>query len=218
RELDPGPLKTWAQDLVPALAEVPHHPQLLRACQERRVRRSTPPLGHLLGIEDLRLLVLERRPQCPREVEHLTAGAARPLEQPANRLEVEAIALELLDQLDPCEVLIAVVAGAPPNLRWRDEAARLVRANVPHRHPRPPRQLVDRHRRIPCTDAVAAHLPVREFRHTRHGTPSDVPSNDVTLTRAWVYAGRRNERIRLHPRRQHPPRHRGARRWRRPRP
>ena len=68
---------------------------------QRRVEAAAPPLRHLLGVEDLRLLVLERRPQRPREVEHLAARPPGALEQAADRLEVEAVGLELLDQLDP---------------------------------------------------------------------------------------------------------------------
>jgi len=77
-------------------------------------------------------------------VEHLGARAVGALDQPADRLEVEAVGLELLDQLDAGDVLGAVEAGATAHLRRGEEAPGLVGADVPHGHPDALGELVDR--------------------------------------------------------------------------
>src|SRR5204862_6185119 len=101
---------------VPTLAQRPHHSQLLRPCQKGRVR-APPPLLHLVRIQDLRLLVLEWPPEGPREVEHLGTRPAGALQQAPDGLQIEAVGLQLLDELDPGEMLLAVVAGAAADRR-----------------------------------------------------------------------------------------------------
>ena len=62
----------------------------------------------------------------------------------ADQLEVEAVGLELADQLDPGDVLGAVVARAAAHLGRRQQPARLVRADVAHGHAGALGELVDR--------------------------------------------------------------------------
>ena len=68
------------------------------------------------------------------------AGA---LDQPPDRLQVEALGLEVLDQLDPRHVLGPVVAGPAADLGRRQQPARLVRADVAHGHAGALGELVD---------------------------------------------------------------------------
>ena len=79
-----------------------------------------------------------------REAQHLVALAAGALEQLADRLEVEALGLQLADQLDAREVLGPVVAGATADLGRRQQPAALVGAEVAHGHARALGELVDR--------------------------------------------------------------------------
>ena len=124
-----------------------------------------------VGGDDLRLLVLERGLDRPREAQDLVAGAARAVEQAADRLELEAVRLQLADQLDPRLVVGAVEAGAPADLRGGQQAARLVGADVANRHPGPPSELVDR------------QLFGCRLRHRLHeSTPAHGASADVTWT------------------------------------
>ena len=104
---------------------------------------GAPALGELRGADDLRLLVLERRLDRAGEAQHLLARATGRVEQPADRLELEPVGLELADQVDARLVLRAVEAGATADLRGREQAARLVRADVAHGHPGAARELVD---------------------------------------------------------------------------
>ena len=78
------------------------------------------------------------------EAQHLLARPAGAVEQAADEVEVEAVGLQLLDELEPRDVVGAVVARAPAHLGRRQQPARLVRADVAHGHPDPPRELVDR--------------------------------------------------------------------------
>src|SRR5206468_11280478 len=117
----------------------------------------------------------------------LPARTPGTLEQPPDRLEVESVGLKLLDQIDPLHVVIAVEARPPPHGRGRHQASRLMRADVPHRHPGAPSKLVDRHRGA-AARSVPAHFLVCDVGHRTHGTSANVSSNDVTLTHAWVYA------------------------------
>ncbi len=106
--------------------------------------RSEGLLELLLG-DRLGLLGAERLQEQPLELEGLlgSAGCAE-LEQPLDRLQVEALALHVLDQADPVDVLLAVVAGARPHGRGREQSAGLVGADVPGGHPGLVGQLVDR--------------------------------------------------------------------------
>ena len=73
---------------------------------------DVPAGGELLGVEDFRRLILERRPHRAGEVDDLLRGAAGALEDAADRLEVEALGLHFAGQLDPRDVVLVVVAGA----------------------------------------------------------------------------------------------------------
>ena len=107
-----------------AVGQRAQDPELLGLAQQRRRRLArVPALGELLGGDDLRLLVLERRLDRAGEAQHLVARAAGAVEQPADRLELEAVGLQLADQVDPRLVLGAVVAGAAAHL-GRAAAAR----------------------------------------------------------------------------------------------
>jgi uncharacterized membrane protein len=103
------------------------------------------------------LLVLPRCHQRALEAELVAVGTAAIAEQALDRGEVEAVRLHLRDQLDPGDVVRAVVAGAALDLGRLQEAARLVRADVAHRHPGLARELVDRHLR--------GRLVVRDHAH-----------------------------------------------------
>jgi hypothetical protein len=70
--------------------------------------------------------------------------AARPdVERLPDRLEAEAAGLELVDQRQAVEVLLAVVARAALELGGRQQAPGLVRADVPGRGPGAGGELVD---------------------------------------------------------------------------
>ena len=66
------------------------------------------------------------------------------LDEVLDRGEVEAVALQLLDQPQARDVLGPVVAGAGADLGRRQQPARLVRADVADRHAGLARELVDR--------------------------------------------------------------------------
>ena len=87
-----------------------------------------------LGLEGRRRSALE-----PDErVRHALA------EQPPDRLEVEPVGLHLADEPQPLDVLGPVVAGARPHVGRREQPARLVVADVAHRHARLVGELFDR--------------------------------------------------------------------------
>ena len=69
-------------------------------------------------------------------------------QQVLDRGEVVAVALQLLDQLQPRDVHRAVVAGARADLGRGQQPARLVGADVAHGHAARAGELVDRHRLV----------------------------------------------------------------------
>src|SRR5215218_8951679 len=162
RDPDPGHLRAGPRqrrrDLLEApVAERSHDPQLQRPLQQRGVA-GPPALGQLVGGDHLRRLALaERRTQRAREAQRRGARAGA-LEQPPDQLEAEPVGLHPLDQLQPRDVLRAVVAGAPAHLGRRQQPARLVGAHVAHRHPGALGELVDRE--------VGGRLDGREASHT----------------------------------------------------
>ena len=133
-----------ARQLEAAVVAAAHEPDLQRAVQQREVGRP-PLLGELEQVDRARLLVGAERPrERVLEAQHLLARSARAVEQAADEVEVEAVGLQLLDELQPRDVVGAVVARAPAHLGRGQQPARLVRADVAHGHPDPPRELVDR--------------------------------------------------------------------------
>jgi hypothetical protein len=92
----------------------------------------------------LRHLVAEWREHRALEAERLLHCAARALDQALDGLEVESLGLHLLDQLDAGEVLVVVVTRARLDDRRGEQPARLVGADVAHRHAGALGELVDR--------------------------------------------------------------------------
>ena len=120
-----GSAQPRAQLLVVAVADRAHDPQLLCAAEHLAglVAGVGKALGELLGADDLRLLVFERRLDRAGEAQHLLARAAGAVEQPADRLELEAVGLELADELDPSSVRRPVEPGAPADVGGREQTA-----------------------------------------------------------------------------------------------
>ena len=76
------------------------------------------------------------------------AAAVNPLQQAANRLQVEAVGLHLAGERDASDMLLPVVAGAAANFRGWEKALGLVRADVSHSHPGAASEFADRHLRV----------------------------------------------------------------------
>jgi hypothetical protein len=70
------------------------------------------------------------------------------VEQAADRLEVEAVGLQLLDELEPRDVLGPVEAGAPAQLGRGQQPAGLMGADVANGDARAARELVDGQGRV----------------------------------------------------------------------
>ncbi len=135
-------------------------PSFSRAPHQLRVGLPTgraPDPRQLLGLDDLGRLVLEGSAQGTGEVEDLGRGAVAGLEHAPDRLQVEPVRLHFARQLDPRHVLVVVVAGAPVDHRRRQQPARLVGADVANGHPRPLRQLADRHLALAGLGRFLAH-------------------------------------------------------------
>jgi len=98
----------------------------------------------LVAGQDLRLLVAPGRPQGALEPEHLARRAGRhPVEDPLDGVEVEAVSLHLIDQLQPGDVLPGVVTGSSANLRGGQEAPRLMGPDISNGDRTGLRQLVN---------------------------------------------------------------------------
>ena len=146
RELVRGALQAGAEELEAAVAERPHEAEPLRSAPARRARPASPQrsvkcsASTISGGSSVKGCASAR-------VKSSTAAEDEPgraLHDALDRLEVEALGLQVLDQLEPRHVLGAVVAGAPPDLRRRQQPARLVGAHVAHGHADLGGQLVDR--------------------------------------------------------------------------
>src|SRR5205085_7665850 len=133
-----------ARYLVATVADRLYEPELDRLARDLLVVRPPEALVELLLRDVLGLLVPERREHGALEAERLLHRAARTLDQALDRLEVEALGLHFLDELDAGEVLFVVIAGAGLDHGWRPAAARLVRTDVAHGHPGALSELIDR--------------------------------------------------------------------------
>src|SRR5439155_20436991 len=141
-ELGAGAPEARADLLVVAVPERPQEAEPDRALQQPGI--AAPALRQLGPADHPWLLVRERLAQRAREAKDVGARALGVVEQAADELEVQSVRLQLLDQLHACDVLRPVVAGPPADVRWRQQATRLVRADVAHRHAGALGQLVDR--------------------------------------------------------------------------
>ena len=130
--------------LEAALAERPQQAERDRALEQVGAPVRAEALRQLLDADHLGRLVGERLARGAREAQQLLARAAAALEQPPDRLEVEAVVLERADQLEPRDVLGAVEARAAADLGRREQPARLVGAHVAHGHADAAGELVDR--------------------------------------------------------------------------
>jgi pimeloyl-ACP methyl ester carboxylesterase len=142
RQLDSRVGDPGTELLEAPVAEGAQEADPLRLADQSRIV-SLPALRELPERYHLRLLGRERLAQRAGEPKHVHAAAVRVLEQAPDRLQVEPVRLELLDQLDPGLVLGAVEAGPALHLRRWQEPTRLVGADVSHGHPGALRQLVD---------------------------------------------------------------------------
>jgi hypothetical protein len=124
------------------VAQRAQQPELDRTRQQRGVGRS-PARGQLVGAEHLGRVLGVGLGDGAQEAQRLLGGARRRVDQPPDRLEVEALALHLADQLDAVQMGLAVVAGAAAHLGRRQQAARLMRPDVADGHPRALGELVD---------------------------------------------------------------------------
>ena len=133
-----------ARQLEDAVVATAHEPDLQRAVEQRDVGRP-PLLGELEQVDLARLLVgAERARERVLEPQDLPARPTRAVEQPPDEIEVEAVGLQLLDELQPRDVVRPVAARPPAHLGRGEQPARLVGADVANGHPDPPGQLVDR--------------------------------------------------------------------------
>ena len=124
----------------------PQEPDALRLRDQLRVERAAEDALEPGGVDRLGLLAAERLEDGLLKLERLPAAAAGThLDQPLDRLQVEALSLHLLDQPDPGQVLRPVVAGPGTNDGRGQQSARLMGADVARRHPALECQLVDRH-------------------------------------------------------------------------
>src|SRR5215210_3144095 len=139
-----GPQQRRARDLEATLPQRHHDAELLRPHEQLGIGARAEALAQLGGVDHLRPLVLERREQRARERERLLGRAARAVHQVLDRREVVAVALELLDQAQPGDVLGPVVARARAHLGRGQKAPRLMRPDVPDGHAGLAGELVDR--------------------------------------------------------------------------
>src|SRR5204862_7118881 len=131
-----GAAQPRAAHLPEVVAERADEAVPLDAADQLGRQLAAPLLGEDLAADHFGLLVAERGRGRAREIEHVANRAARSaLEDALDRLEVEPLRLEVADQLQPRNVLLLVVAGPPLQRRRRDEAARLVGADVTGGHP-----------------------------------------------------------------------------------
>jgi hypothetical protein len=171
-----------ARHLVAAAAGRHQHPELDRPGEH------VGALGGVLypeaaaelarGDRQGRLLAARRRERLL-EHEQPLGGAVAVLEQPLDAGEVEALVLELSDLLQLRDVVWPVVADPHPHLRRVEQPARLVGADVAHRHPGRRGQVLDRQ---PVGRRVRKRGGASRHRASIIST-ADVTSNDVTSPR-----------------------------------
>ena len=149
-----------ARRFVALVAEVDEEAELLRFA-EQLVVVDPEALGQLGPGQDLGRLGGEGRGHRLAQADE--AIGVRPVlaDQARDRAELEALGLHLLDQPQAGDVLGAVVAGAGADLGRRQQAARLVVADVAHRHAGLVGELLDRQRRL--LGGLAAARGLREI-------------------------------------------------------
>lgn len=100
--------------------------------------------GQLGGAVDLRLLRLERSREHAAQRQQVLGAAAGLLDQALDPAQVEALGLQRPDKAQARDVLGVVVADPLSHLGRRQQPARLVGADVAHRHAAPCGELLDR--------------------------------------------------------------------------
>src|SRR5947209_10319693 len=95
RQLLPRSQHRRTRDLEAVVAERPDEAELARLLERLRIERTAEPLLEVVDRPHLGLLLDERSEQRAAKVEHLLPGAVRGLDQPLDRLEVEALGLHL---------------------------------------------------------------------------------------------------------------------------
>jgi hypothetical protein len=146
------PQQRGARRFEAIVSERNQEAELLRLAQQPAVLHLET-LDQLLPGEHLRSFGLNRRGRRLAKADKAIGVGAVPPDQPCDRPEIEALSLHLLNQPQSCRVLGPVVAGSRSHLRRGQQAAGLVVADVPHRHPGLVGELLDGH---PC---LAGRLP-----------------------------------------------------------
>ena len=128
-------------------------------------------LEQFLGGDQFGRLGLERGGDCGAQAQQPLGEAVRAAEQPLDGREVEAVGLQVEDQPQSRDVLGAVVADPGPDLRRGKQPARVVVADVAHRHADLRGELLDRQvvcllirREIAAAVAVAVAAAVDSVR------------------------------------------------------
>jgi hypothetical protein len=142
-----GPHEAGVGDAHAVVVHALEHPGAEQRLPPVVVHRDAQPPGQLGGGHLQRGLGRPRREHVEVLRERLLRGLVRGGgHEPFDGRQREALLLELRDEVEPREVLGAVVAGAPLQVRRGEQSARRVGAHVADRHARPAREHVDRHR------------------------------------------------------------------------
>ena len=164
------------RDFEAIAAQRHEQPQLAHALDVLRGDLAEA-LREVLGGDDFGGLGLERRGHGVAQPEQPLGQAVRSAEQPLDRGEVEAVGLQVEDQAQARDVVGAVVADARAHLGRGQQPARVVVADVPHRHPDLGRELLDRQVAV----QTCRPRPDRVRRSCR-SLPSSLPSQDKDTT------------------------------------
>ncbi len=140
----PAAKQGWAGGFEAVLRDRDHEAEPLGLGDQLRVDLAAKALDQIGVLDDLRRLGLEGSHQGAGEAEDLLSRSVSFFEHVGDRGEVEPLGLHLADQLQPRQVLGAVVADPALHLRWGDQSARLVVAHVAHGQPGRLGELVDR--------------------------------------------------------------------------
>jgi hypothetical protein len=132
--------------LEPTLAEGYEHAGVDGLAQQALGVLGGEALAQLIPRVDLRVLGLEGLLDHLDGAEDLVRGAGRALHHPLDGGEVEALVLQLAHQLEPGDVLRAVVADPVAHGRGLQQPPGAVRADVAHREAGFGGQFLDRER------------------------------------------------------------------------